>query len=153
MQSAPWSFLNQTRHAFFLHVSNVSGIHRGVHMQSHTSYAKAWNSPFVLNKNFLVQTIIITFIYLLAIFIGPFHCSKFQKHSYSGSRVMKMHHFWVQNSPFVQMRIFSENLLMLYSFHSCLSTCQKSRSGINLLVKYWQLKNTEISLAESYFWQ
>ena len=161
-------------------------------MQSHTSYAKAWNSPFVLNKIFLVQTIIITFIYLLAlfivqnlkkflqqiqsykdapflgqqwpfvmnkfflvqtiiitfiyllaIFIGPFHCSKFQKHSYSGSRVMKMHHFWVQNSPFVQMRIFSENLLMLYSFHSCLSTCQKSRSGINLLVKYWQLKNTE----------
>ena len=33
-------------------------------------------------------------------------------------------------------------------FHSCLSTCQKSKSDINLLVKYWQLKNTEISLAE-----
>ena len=34
------------------------------------------------------------------------------------------------------------------SFHSCLSTCQKSKSDINLLVKYWQLKNTEIS----FFW-
>ena len=38
------------------------------------------------------------------------------------------------------------------SFHSCLSTCQKSKWDINLLVKYWQLKNTEISLAESHFW-
>ena len=37
-------------------------------------------------------------------------------------------------------------------FHSCLSTCQKSKSDINLLVKYWRLKNTEISLAKSHFW-
>ena len=29
-------------------------------------------------------------------------------------------------------------------FHSCLSTCQKSKSDINILVKYWWLKNTEI---------
>ena len=27
-------------------------------------------------------------------------------------------------------------------FYSCLSTCQKSKSDINLLVKYWRLKNT-----------
>ena len=38
------------------------------------------------------------------------------------------------------------------SFHLCLSKCQKSKSDINLLIKYWQLKNTEISLAKSYFW-
>ena len=143
MQSAPWSFLNQTRHAFFCMSPmfqaciEVCTCNRTPHMPKPEIAHLSWT------KIFLVQTIIITFIYLLAIFIGPFHCSKFQKHSYSGSRVMKMHHFWVQNSPFVQMRIFSENLLMLYSFHSCLSTCQKSRSGINLLVKYWQLKNTE----------
>ena len=37
-------------------------------------------------------------------------------------------------------------------FHSCLSTCQKSKSDINLLVKYWWLKNTEISLAKRHFW-
>ena len=37
-------------------------------------------------------------------------------------------------------------------FHSCLSTWQKSKSDINLLVKYWRLKNTEISLTESHFW-
>ena len=38
------------------------------------------------------------------------------------------------------------------SFHSCLSTFQKSNSDINLLMKHWQLKNNEISLAESHFW-
>ena len=37
-------------------------------------------------------------------------------------------------------------------FHSCLSICQKSKSDINILLKYWRLKNTEISLAESHFW-
>ena len=31
---------------------------------------QAQNGPFVMNKIFLVQTIIITFIYLLALFIG-----------------------------------------------------------------------------------
>ena len=37
-------------------------------------------------------------------------------------------------------------------FHSCLSICQKSKSDIHLLVKYWRLKNTEISLAGRHFW-
>ena len=37
-------------------------------------------------------------------------------------------------------------------FHSCLSACHKSKPDINLLVKYWWLKITEISLAESLFW-
>ena len=36
-------------------------------------------------------------------------------------------------------------------FDSWLSTCQKLKSDINLLVKYWWFKNTEISLAESRF--
>ena len=37
-------------------------------------------------------------------------------------------------------------------FHSRLSTCQKSKSDINLLVKYWWLKNTGISLTKRHFW-
>ena len=36
-------------------------------------------------------------------------------------------------------------------FHSSLPTCQKSKWDTNLLVKYWQLKNSEISLARSHF--
>ena len=37
-------------------------------------------------------------------------------------------------------------------FHSCLSIFHKWKSDINRLLKYWWLKNTEISLAESHFW-
>ena len=118
------------------------------------------NSPFVLNKNVLVQTIIITFIYLLALFIAqnlkkflqwiqhyedapflgpkwsicpnffflkiiiiliyllaPFIVQNLKKNFFCGSRVMRMCNFWVQNGPFPQVRIFSENLLMsLVSF-------------------------------------
>ena len=108
---------------------------------------------------FLVQTIVITFIYLLALFIvqnlkffqriqnyydtpflgpnwsicpklflenyyyhshlpiSPFHCEKSYKNSCRRSRVMRMCNFWAQNSPFPQMKICSENLLMsLISF-------------------------------------
>ena len=64
-----------------------------------------------------------------------------------------MRHFWAQNDPFAQTRIFFRKPINKpCSFHSCLSTSQKSKSGINLLTKYWRLKNTEISLAESHSW-
>ena len=107
-------------------------------------YFWAQNGPSVPNKIFLVQIIIITFIYLLALFImqnfkkllqqiqsyeyapflgpqwpicpkqksfskiiniiliyllAPFIVQNF-KNSSSGSRVMRMHDFWVQNGPF-----------------------------------------------------
>ena len=39
----------------------------------------------------------------------------------------------------------------LCSFHSCLSTCQILKSGVDLLKKYWWLKNTEISLTKGHF--
>ena len=99
-------------------------------------------------KFVLVQTIIITFSYLLVLFTvqnfkkflqwihsyedvpfwtqnGPFapnkffflKFEKFLKNSSSGSSVMRMHNFWAQNGPFLQMIIFSENLLIsLVSF-------------------------------------
>ena len=61
---------------------------------------------------------------------------------------MRMPKVWAQNGPFPQMRIFFRKSVNEPGFfHSCLSTCQKSKSCINLLVKYWRLKNTEISLA------
>ena len=138
--------------------------------------------------------------------ISPFHCAKFNKNSYSRSRVMRMHHgskkfnpkwpicpkqifFWkkllrsfssayrllslckilkrflqriqsYEDAPFLGPKwpirsnenFFRKPVNKNCSFHSCLSACQKSKSDINLLVKYWQLKNTEISLAESHFW-
>ena len=50
------------------------------------------------------QTTVITFSYLLSLLIV--------QNSSCGSRVMWIGNFSAQNSPFPQMRIFSENLLM-----------------------------------------
>ena len=138
---------------------------------------------------------------LLSSTYWPFSLCKIKKNSYSGFRVIRMHHFWVLNGPFAPkfffwkklLRSFSSNywpislckilkkfLLQIQSyedapflgskwpicpnenlfrklvnkpcsFHSCLSTCKKSKSDINLLMKYWRLNNTEISFTESYF--
>ena len=70
--------------------------------------------------------------------ISPFHFAKFLKNSSSGSRVMRMCNFWAQQGPFPHMKkfFFPENLSMsLVSFIHAYSS-QKSKSDINLLVKY-----------------
>ena len=41
--------------------------------------------------------------------IGPFHCAKFKKNSYNGSRIMTMHHFKAQSGPFARNNIFLDN--------------------------------------------
>ena len=51
--------------------------------------------PICPEQNFLVQTIIITFIYLLAFFIVQ-NLKKF----FLWIRVMRMRNFWAQNGPF-----------------------------------------------------
>ena len=99
------------------------------------------------SNNFFWKIITIILIYLLA----PFIVQNF-KNSSSGSRVMRMYNLWAHNSPFHQIRVFFwESVNEPCFFYSCLSPCQKSKSDINLLVKYWWLKNTEISLGESHF--
>ena len=79
--------------------------------------------------------------------ISPFHWAKFKKNSSSGSTVLRMCNFWTQNCLFPQMSFFfffrkpaNESCFC----HSCLTSCQKSKSDINLLVKYWWFNNTEI---------
>ena len=42
-------------------------------------HLQAQNDPFVLNKIFLVQTIIITLLLHYHQPIGPFHCAKIKK--------------------------------------------------------------------------
>ena len=65
---------------------------------------------------------------------------------------MTMHHFWAQNGPLISNKIsFRKSVNEPCFFYSCLPTCQKLQSDINLLLKYWWFKNTEISLAESHF--
>ena len=158
---------------------------------------RAQNCPFVLNKIFLVQ-IIITFIYLLALFIvqnfkkiltvnpelwgctifgpkmvhlpqtkfflesyyyhsrlpmSPFQCAKFLKKFFQQIQSYEDVQFLGPKWPISpNENFFRKPVNEPCFFHSCLSTCQKSKSDINLLLKYWWLKNTEISLAESHFW-
>ena len=103
--------------------------------------------PFVLNKSFLVQTIIITFIYLLALFDVQDLKKNIQRiQSYEDAQFLGPKWPISPNDNF-----FRKPFHKPCFFHSCLSTCQKSKSDINLLVKHWRLKNTEISLAESHF--
>ena len=96
------------------------------------------NGPFVMNKFFLVQTIIITLIYLLALFPVQ-NLKKFLQwiQSYEDAQLL---------DPFFSRKPVNEPCFL----HLCLSTCQKSKWDINLLKKYWRLKNTEISLVESF---
>ena len=144
----------------------------------------AQNSPFVLNKFFLVQTIIITFIYLLALFNvqnlkkflqriqscedAPFLVPKWSichKQKFWGKIIniiliyllapFILHSFCKILKNFFQRIQSYEDAQFLGPkwpispkenffrkpvepcfFHSCLSTCQKSKSNIDLLVKY-----------------
>ena len=86
----------------------------------------------------------IILIYLIAPFIVQIYQNFFQRiHSYA-----RLHNFQAQNGPFVQMIIsFRKAVNEPFFFHSCLSTCQKSKSDYNLLVKYWWFKNSEPLLA------
>ena len=61
----------------------------------------AQNDPFVMN-NFFFGT---NHYYYFHLPIGPFHCAKLKKKSYSRSKVMSMHHFWTQNGPFAPNKI------------------------------------------------
>ena len=57
--------------------------------------------------------------------ISPFHCAKFFK-------ILIVHHFWAQNRPFAQMRIFSGNLLI--SLVPLIHACLHAKSHIQILI-------------------
>ena len=115
-------------------------------------YFWAQNGPFPWTKVFLVKTINITFMYLLA----PFTVQNFEKNAWSGSTVMRMHHFWAQKGPFAPNKnFFIKPVNKPCSFHSCLSTFQKSKTyqstdEILTIKKYWNLISQEAFLAISW---
>ena len=88
--------------------------------------------PICPEQNFLVQTIIITFIYLLALFIVQ-NLKKFLQRIQSYEDAQFLGPKW-PISP--NDNFFRKPSNEPYFFHSCLSTCQISDSYINLLVKY-----------------
>ena len=89
---------------------------------------------------FLAQTIIITFIYLLTLFTVQ-NFKKFSQRIQSYEDAQFVGPKWP-----IWMRIFSENLLI--SLASFIHVYLHPKSDIALL----QLKNAEISLAESDLW-
>ena len=148
---------------------------------------RAQNGQLVMNNFFLVQTIIVTFIYLLALFIVqnlkkllqwipsykdmPFLDPKW-------SICPKTIFFWkIINiiliyllAPFIVQNfkkilradpelwgctVFGPKIAHLLKWAFFLSFMSiympKIKADINLLVKYWWLKNTATSLAESHF--
>ena len=117
-----------TNHCYYFHLAIalviVQNLNKFLQLIQTMLHFWAQSGPFAPKKFFLEN-----YYYHSNLPISPFHCAKFKKNSSSGSRVMRMCNFWAQNGPFPQMRFFC-------FFYSCLSTCQKSKSDINLLVKY-----------------
>ena len=86
---------------------------------------------------------------LLSSTFCPFSLCKIKKNSYSGSRIMTMHHFWVQNGQFAPPPSATPKIYFLenYYYHSHLSIsffhCAKfkksssSRSRVMRLCNFW----------------
>ena len=103
------------------------------------------NSPFA-PQFFLWKIITIILIYLLAPLIVQ-NLKFFQRiQSYESVQFLGPKWFNFPNEDF-----FRKPANEPCFFYLCLSVCKKSKSDINLLVKYWWLKNSEISLAKSHF--
>ena len=99
-------------------------------------------------QNFFWKKIInIFFIYLLA----PFVVQNFKNFFSADPELWGCTILGSKMDHLPKWEFFRKPANKPYSFQSCLSTCQKSKSDINLLMKYRQLKNTEISLAKSHF--
>ena len=88
---------------------------------------------------------------LLSSTYGSFHCAKFKRNLTMDSELWRCTIFGPKVVHLPQINFFRKPINEPCFFYSCLSTCQKSKSDINLLVKYWWFRNTEISLAESHF--
>ena len=94
------------------------------------------NGPFVLNKLFWYKPLI-----LLSSTYWPFSLCKIWKTSYSRSRVTRMCHFGSKMIHFPKWEFFllRKPVNEPCFFHTCLSTCQKSKSDINLLISFCML--------------
>ena len=93
---------------------------------------RAQNGPFVLNKIFLVQTIIITFIYH-----WPFSLYKMFKNSYSGSRVVRMCHLWDKFFFGKLLKLFSSTLPISPSDWAKFKKNSSSRSRVMRMHNFW----------------
>ena len=95
-----------------------------------------------LPQSFFWKIIKIILIYLLA----PFIVQNFKKILPADTEFWGCAIFGPKMAHFPKWEFFFRKTVNeLCFFHSCLSTRQKSKSDINLLVKYWQLKKMLMS--------
>ena len=148
MAHLPWTIFFGTNYCYYFHLP-IDPFHCAKFKKILKADLELWRCTISGSKmvhfpqaNFFLEN----YFYHFHLPIGLFHFSKLKKNPSSRSRVMTMCNFWAQNGPFPQMRIFFRKPVNEPCFfHSCLSTCQKSKSDFNLLVKYWWLKNIEMS--------
>ena len=83
---------------------------------------------------FFLKIITIILIYLLTLFF----VQNLKKLLPADPELWKMCNLWAHSGPFISPNenLFRKPVNEPYYFYSCLSTCQISKSGINLLVKY-----------------
>ena len=74
--------------------------------------------------------------YYFHLLVSPFYCAKFTKNSYSGSKVMRMCHFWAQNPPFAPNNFFVENSISISSNYQPLSLCKILKKSFQWIQSY-----------------
>ena len=144
-----------TNHCYYFHLS-IGPFHCAKFTKILTVDAELWRCTIFEHKKihlphtiFFWKIIDIILIHLLA----PFIVQNLKKNIFQ----------WIQSYEDVQFLspkwLISPNENFLRKpvnepcfFYWCLCTCKRSKSDVNLLVKYWWLKNSEISLAKSHFW-
>ena len=144
-----WTIFFGTNYYYYFHLT-ICPFHCAKFRKIVTADAELWGCTTFRHKMVhLTQTknFLENYWYHSHLPTSPFIVHHLKKNSSRGSRVVGIHNIWDQNEIFFR-KLVNEPCF----FHSCLYTWQKSKSDINLLVKYWQLKNTEISLAGSLFW-
>ena len=147
-----WTKFFGENHCYYFHLS-VGPFHCAKFKKKLQRIQNYDDAPFLSPKwsicplkKFFSKIITIIPIYLLA----PFIALNFLQNSSTRCDNMQFMRPKLSISP--SKNFFRKPADEPCFFYSCLSTYQKSKTDITLLVKYWLLKNIEISLTESHFW-
>ena len=138
-----------TNHCYYFHLP-IGPFHCAKLKKKFTADPELWQCTiFGLKMVHLPQTnfFLENNLYHFHLPISPFHWAKFKN-----VQIYEYVQFWGPEWPISpNENFFRKPVHEPCFFYSCLSTCQKSKLDINLLLKYWWLNNSEISLAESHF--
>ena len=141
-----------TNHCYYLYLP-IGPFHCAKFKKIHTTDPELWQctifGPKVVQTNFFKKN----YYYHFHLPINPFHCEKKKNNKIKNKKFQRIQSY--EDVQFMDPKcpispnknFFRKPVNEPCFFYSCLSTCQESKSDINLLVKYWWLKNTEISLA------